>query len=198
MAKNREQTEKKILDAVQQVLIDQGASNLGVNTIARKAGISKVLIYRYFESYEKLIYRYIELNNPFPKLKEKTFNYISDNQPTIKEAITYFFLELIDYTYENPGFKEILIWELAFSNEITQKIAESREESSRLMLESIYKIYPELNNPNFPGISSILTGGIFYLISRSKTVESFTGINIKEDKDSIKKSVKSIISHIFQ
>lgn len=197
MSKNRELTEKKILNAVQKVLIEEGASNLGVNNIARKAGVSKVLIYRYFESYDQLILKYIQLNNPFPKLKVETTKYIKENSPKLSEAMMFFFTNLIKFIYENPGFKEILIWELAFSNEITEKIANSREEAAIDMIKDLIGFYPELQGSEFNGIASIITGGIFYLAARSKTVDSFTGINLKEDTDSILNSLKVLLTKVF-
>lgn len=197
MAKNRELTEKKILDAVQKVLIDEGATNLGVNSIARKAGVSKVLIYRYFESYENLIYKYININNPFPLLKENTIEFIKLNDPKIPEVVNFFFSSLIDYIFDNPGFKEILIWELAFSNEITKEIARRREDSAQEIISFMKSKFPDNIDSNFNGITSIITGGIFYLVSRSKTVDSFSGINIKEDKKVLQESVKSMIFQLF-
>lgn len=197
MAKNRELTEKKILDAVQKVLIDEGASSLGVNSIARKAGVSKVLIYRYFESYENLIFKYINTNNPFPKLKENTIEFIRSTKPDVPEVVYFFFSALIDFIFENPGFKEILIWELAFTNEITKEIAKRREESSEEIINFMKQRYPDRINSNFNGITSIITGGIFYLATRSKTVDFFSGINIKENKEFLKESVRSMIFKLF-
>lgn len=193
MTKNREETEKKILNAVQKVLIEDGAANLGVNTIARKAGVSKVLIYRYFDSYNALIIKYIEQNNPFPQIRKKSLKYIKDENPKLEDAVIYFFSELIDYVYDNPSFREILIWEMAFSNDITKEIAKHREESSIEIFKSIYEYYPQIDKGKFPGITSILTGGIFYLTARSNTVDKFSGFDIKESREYLKSSIKSLI-----
>lgn len=55
MPRNRQLTEKRILDAALQLLGKDGFENWGVNEIARKAGVDKVLIYRYYDSLAGLL-----------------------------------------------------------------------------------------------------------------------------------------------
>ena len=53
--KGRLQTEQKILQALGQVLLEQGFPAVGINAVARQAGCDKVLIYRYFNGLEGLL-----------------------------------------------------------------------------------------------------------------------------------------------
>jgi AcrR family transcriptional regulator len=55
MTKNRSETEKNILAAVTGIVRERGFGALGVNAVAEAAGVSKVLIYRYFGSYRGLL-----------------------------------------------------------------------------------------------------------------------------------------------
>ena len=57
--KNREQTESRILEAVASIVESEGFEKLGINTIASKANVSKMLIYRYFGGLEELIAQFI-------------------------------------------------------------------------------------------------------------------------------------------
>ena len=57
--KNREQTEEKILEAVGSIIENQGFEKVGINAIATEAGVSKMLIYRYFGGVEELIAQYL-------------------------------------------------------------------------------------------------------------------------------------------
>ena len=57
--KSREQTESKILEAVASIVESDGFEKLGINTIALKANVSKMLIYRYFGGLEELVARFI-------------------------------------------------------------------------------------------------------------------------------------------
>jgi len=53
--KNRMQTERKLIDAVDYIVKTKGLGGLGVNKVAKQAGVSKILIYRYFGNLEKLL-----------------------------------------------------------------------------------------------------------------------------------------------
>ena len=46
MSKNRELTELAFLKAIDDLIEEDGFENLGVNAVAAKAGLSKMLIYR--------------------------------------------------------------------------------------------------------------------------------------------------------
>ena len=57
--KDRELTQQKILQAVDNIIANDGFERLGVNVIAQKAGVSKMLIYRYFGGLDDLIAQYL-------------------------------------------------------------------------------------------------------------------------------------------
>lgn len=53
--KNRANTEQKLIKAVDHIVNVKGFRGLGVNKVAKQAGVSKILIYRYFGSFERLL-----------------------------------------------------------------------------------------------------------------------------------------------
>src|SRR5574344_3067358 len=57
--KDRESTEKRILNAIGEMIAEEGFEKIGVNAIAARSGGSKILIYRYFSSVDGLIASYI-------------------------------------------------------------------------------------------------------------------------------------------
>ena len=57
--KNRKLTERKLIDAVGDIIRSTGYTGLGVNAIAKNAGVSKKLIYRYFGTVDSLIETYL-------------------------------------------------------------------------------------------------------------------------------------------
>lgn len=50
--KNKEQTKRRLIDAVGEIFRTSGYPGLGVNKVAKAAGVSKELIYRYFGSFD--------------------------------------------------------------------------------------------------------------------------------------------------
>jgi len=55
MKRNRQQTEKRIVDAAINLLAEEGFQGFGVNAVASRAGVDKVLIYRYFNGLDGLL-----------------------------------------------------------------------------------------------------------------------------------------------
>jgi len=57
--KDRELTERKILDAVGSIIASDGFESVGINVVAQRAGVSKMLIYRYFGGLNGLLSKYL-------------------------------------------------------------------------------------------------------------------------------------------
>ncbi len=57
--RDRQQSEERLINAVGELIEEYGFENIGINQVAKKAGFSKNLIYRYFESLDGLVYAYI-------------------------------------------------------------------------------------------------------------------------------------------
>ena len=64
--RSRAKTTQRIVEALEAVIAERGLDGVGVNRIADKAGVSKVLIYRYFGSVEGLITYYVKMGKLFP------------------------------------------------------------------------------------------------------------------------------------
>ena len=58
MIKNRQATELALIKAVDDIIEESGFEGLGINAVAAKAGVAKMLIYRYFNSLDGLIAAY--------------------------------------------------------------------------------------------------------------------------------------------
>ena len=74
--KNRQATEQLLLEAVNRLVEQDGFEGLGINAVAAQAGVSKMLIYRYFGSLNGLIAAYIRQYdfwiNVRPELRART------------------------------------------------------------------------------------------------------------------------------
>jgi len=66
----RERTEARILDAVGTILSGKGYGHLGVNEVARQAGVDKVLIYRYFGGMPQLMRAFFSRRKYWPSTSE--------------------------------------------------------------------------------------------------------------------------------
>jgi AcrR family transcriptional regulator len=64
MQRDRTLTEQRLLDAVGQIIAEEGINQIGINHVARRAGVHKVLIYRYFGGLEGLLQHYLNRDRP--------------------------------------------------------------------------------------------------------------------------------------
>lgn len=64
--RNRATTTQHIIEALEQVLTEKGLDGVGIHAVAERAGVSKVLIYRYFGNLEGLVDYYVRMGRLFP------------------------------------------------------------------------------------------------------------------------------------
>ncbi|MUM78904.1 TetR family transcriptional regulator [Pseudodesulfovibrio sp. F-1] len=68
--RNREITQQKLIGAVGKVLAESGFRHLGINQVAREAGVDKKLIYRYFGGLPGLLAAYGDTAHFWPSAEE--------------------------------------------------------------------------------------------------------------------------------
>ena len=68
MKKDRAATEEKIYNAFLAILKEKGPQGVGINAIAKEAGVSKELIYRYFGGLKGLLLQYAQKGDFFKSL----------------------------------------------------------------------------------------------------------------------------------
>ncbi|MFO7645107.1 MAG: TetR/AcrR family transcriptional regulator, partial [Desulfosarcina sp.] len=68
--RDREATRELLVDAVGKLLAEKGFTHLGVNAVARQAGVDKVLIYRYFGGLPGLIKAFGQEGDFWPSIEE--------------------------------------------------------------------------------------------------------------------------------
>src|SRR5690606_36089768 len=83
--RDREKTGKAILDAVSRLILRDGLSGVGINALAREAGVDKVLIYRYYGDLDG-VYRAIAEHGDFGWTVEDRLEGI-DEIGTLAEAL---------------------------------------------------------------------------------------------------------------
>ena len=68
--RDKETTKRCLLDAVGALLAREGFGALGVNAVAREAGVDKVLIYRYFGGMADLLEAFGQSGDFWPSIAE--------------------------------------------------------------------------------------------------------------------------------
>ena len=196
MAKrSSEETKSNILSTLCTIVVEKGFKTLDVATLAREARIDRALVYRYFGNMEGLL----------QKVAEKTAIWISTQEMVQKSYsaarssaanYTAFLTTIIDALRAKPLAQEAVIWELVDSNKLTRLLDHYRENQ---MLE-VYALLglPLKDDPTCDraAISALLIGGIIYLAIKSKSSDTFGGVDIATDEgwERLKAAIEQVVT----
>lgn len=191
MKRDKDSTKQKLIDATGRVILRDGFKGIGINSIAKEAGVDKVLIYRYFNDLDGLLKEYVTQKDYYSSLPVNIPDNIDD---TLKFA-NDIFLGQLRTIIENKELQEILLWELSSTSEVATVIAAKREKSGVELLKKINKIISFKNN-DIPAHTAIIIGGVYYLALRSRTATMFNGIDLSNPKGwkRIEKSISYLVN----
>ena len=178
MERNKGQTKEKLIEAARTIIRREGFQNIGVNKVAKEAGVDKVLIYRYFGDLEGLLKEFATKVDYFANLQnslgspdkiQSKDELLAASKKIFKEQ----FLEIM----KSKEMQEILLWELSHVNVVTKNVAEEREETAVSFTNAIKSKF-DFEDIDIEAVLSIISAGIYYLSIRARTVDVYTGINL--------------------
>ncbi len=177
MARDREETKVRILTAVGKLLAESGFKQLGVNAIAREAGVDKVLIYRYFENLPTLLQTFGQEGDYWLTLEELVGDESTIAADSLDEWMQLLLVRFLRDLQQRTITQEILRWELLEGNELTQELARVRDRMAIESLEFLRQKHEFPPDTDIPAISAVLIAGIVYLVLRTKVSPTFLGID---------------------
>ncbi len=168
MKRGRLQTEQRILDAVAQILLEQGYPAVGINAIARQAGCDKVLIYRYFDGFDSLLLAFAETTSLWWEVDE----IITESTAECADIPLHQYLQLLLTRYvkileARPLALEIMAWEMSEQNNLTIALARIRGERGMALVKQIRQLYQQ-PNIDIGGILGVFGAAINYLVIRTR------------------------------
>ena len=168
MAKNRLQTEQKILQAVEQILLNDGFPAIGINSIARTAGCDKVLIYRYFDGLDGLLLAIAETTELWWQVDEIIIEATDEiGKIPLHEYLKVLLKRHAETLQAMPLTLEIMAWEMSEENNLTIALARTRAQRG---MDLVKKIRAHYQNPNIDigGILGVFGAAINYLVIRTR------------------------------
>ena len=176
MERERELTEQKLINALGELIEEKGFEKVGVNVVAERAGVSKMLIYRYFKSLDGLIYEYIKRHDFWINASSELPSF-----PELNQYLKNMFREEIAQFRENITLKRLRRWELSSSHPVVVSIREKREEKGQQMIRMVSKL-SEMPQKDLAAVSSLINAGITYLVLLEDNCHIYNGINIQTDE----------------
>jgi len=196
MQRNSQETRKRILKAVGRLLARSGFRDIGINSVAREAGVDKVLIYRYFGGLPNLLKAYAEGGDFWPSADELLTAVPDRKSKTEADLAASLLIEFGRALRRRPITQEIMRWEMLENNELTDALAHYREQESMKLLS----LFRDKGSIDVRAIAALLGAGQTYLLLRAKTADVYNGLVLTKDKDwkQVEKAIGLLVGLAFR
>lgn len=174
--KNRELTEKKIIDAVERIIENQGFEKLGINAVASEAGVSKMLIYRYFGGLDELLAHYLMQKDYWANTDTTILE-----QANVGESIKNMFRKQIKQMRNDIMLKRLCRWELTADNDNIRTLQDRRERNGRDLIQMVARL-TGCSNAEVASLATILSVSISYLVLMEEQTSTYNGIDLQSEE----------------
>jgi len=178
--RDREATRARLIKAVGSLLAREGFKSVGVNAVAREAGVDKVLIYRYFGGLPELIAAYGREGNFWPSIKELAGGDVEAySQLPMTDQLSQLSRNFMNAIRRRPITQEILAWEMVERNELTIELEAVRENT---MMNFFDMFFPSTEKgPDIAAMGAIIGAGVSYLVSRGRQISIYNGVDLQSE-----------------
>jgi len=196
--RDREATRARLIKAVGSLLAREGFKGMGVNAVAREAGVDKVLIYRYFGGLPKLIEAFGREGNFWPSIKELAGGDVEAyGRLPATEQLSQLSRNFMSAIRTRPITQEILAWEMIERNELTAELETIRENT---MMNFFDMFFPATDTgPDIAAMGAIIGAGISYLVSRARQITIYNGVNLDTETGwrRLERAMETMIRGLF-
>ncbi|MFN3231631.1 MAG: TetR/AcrR family transcriptional regulator [Alphaproteobacteria bacterium] len=177
-------TRAALIGAVGIIIGRDGFGALGINAVAREAGVDKVLIYRYFENIEGLLAAYGEQGDFWWSVEDVLTD--ADKSPTGDFAgwLTQVFRHHIEFLRHHPVTLEILAWEMSDRNPLTIALEEVREARGLELMKHLadrFDFDQAVALRHIGPMMALFGAASNYLVTRARGIRTFNGIDVQSD-----------------
>jgi AcrR family transcriptional regulator len=197
--RDRATTESLMVKAVGRLLARQGFKALGVNAVAREAGVDKVLIYRYFGGLPGLMKTFAQDSDFWPSARE-----LAGDAPErfralpLAQRMSALARNYLEAIRKRPVTQEIMAWELIERNQLTADLDDLRETR---MIRFFEDYMPDATqHRDFLAITAVVGAAINYLVTRSRHTRFFSGVDLSQESgwEHLLAAIENLSSSMFQ
>lgn len=179
--RNRAMTMERILRAMGDVMAERGTEKAGINAVAERAGVNKVLIYRYFGGWNGLLEAYVQRGFFLSMFNDKFLETVPSNPPseTRSKIWSEYVIQLMrEFRSRRPS-QELIRWEMSHGEtELARRLGDFRDNSYKKLVEKLAP-YPEYD-PN--AITTLMICGITQLVLLSNQRDVVLDIDLRTEE----------------
>lgn len=201
--RDRAATKARLLRTVEALIAEDGFGLIGINAIARRAGADKVLIYRYFGGLAGLLSAYAEEGDFWWQVDDMLAEPLpGPHEPDgLSRCLAVIFARHAAFLRAHPVTLEVIAWEIAERNELTEALESVRESRSQEMMRRLAARF-DLDEREFLSsvgpMFALLGAAANYLAARGRRLRVFNGIDLQSDKGwrTLERSAVEMISGV--
>jgi len=197
-SRDKEATQKKILQAFERLIARDGLHRVGMNAISREAGVDKVLVYRYFGGVPQLLSALASQHPLWPSFEEVIgTNALGAVDLSAEELAFRFLAGLVRELRQRPLSLAVLRAELVKKNPLTHELSRAREKWADNMLEYLQSAGVSVDS--IAPVAAILSAGLLHLLLNPALAEAFGGLDLKSDDgwkkmdEAVRRMVRALI-----
>ena len=176
--RNRAKTTQRIIDAFEEVLAERGLQAVGVNRVAERAGVSKVLIYRYFGGLEGLISYYIKMGRLYPNFTQPVLEQLRpDNEEELSRIWHRQITQLFRQFRNNKASRELLKANTIENDSVASVASRAQDEEITRLIDQ----FSFVDNVDNVAISAVTVGAMSYLTLLADNDRTMAGIDLRSE-----------------
>lgn len=199
--KDKELTKRRFIAAVGEIMKRDGYHGLGVNKIAKQAGFSKKLIYRYFGSVDFLIETYVVENDYWINFSKQLSALMEAHASAdVCAFVTSILKNQFRYFLAEEEMQMLILWEISSKSSMMKSIHKARESTGQSLFEMTDPHFKD-RKVNFRAIAALLVGGIYYTILHMRfNGGSFCDLDISkaEGQKELVTAIEQIVGWAFE
>lgn len=179
--RDKQITSRRLINAVGSLLSKKGFKGIGVNAVAREAGVDKVLIYRYFGGLPELISAFGKEGKFWPSSLELAGGDLQKfSHLPLEKRLSELGSNFIQALRKRPLTQAIMAWEMIESNELTEELEQVREKSIMEFFQMFFM--KDQVQIDLQAIVMLIGAAISYLVTRSNNIDLYGGLEIGSDQ----------------
>ncbi len=178
MVRDRVRSQARLVAAVGQVLTEVGFKGLGVNAVARRADLDKVLIYRYFGGFDALLEAYARSGDLWWSVDEIVGEHLpGPERDSLAAWCVLALTRQVAALRQRPVTQQILAWELVEPNPLSRALSELREARTRQLVGRLVERGGGRAHGLLPTLHGLLGAASLYLVLRAHSVGQWHGVD---------------------
>ncbi len=178
--RNRQMTMERILRAMGDVMAERGTEKAGINAVAERAGVNKVLIYRYFGGWNGLLEAYVQRGFFLSMFNEKFIESVPESLPPENRSKVwseYTIQFMREFRVRKPS-QELIRWEMSHGEtELARRLAEFRDQSYKNLVDKLapYSDFDPI------AITSLMVAAVTHIVLISGQRDKIVDIDLRSE-----------------